>query len=64
LEQVAAAWRMPMVNITHEPFNYDDESWVISSESYIPPTNLRTNDSSKDKAEPPEPEKAEPAEKE
>jgi hypothetical protein len=53
-----------MVNITRGTFNYDDESWAISSESYIPPTNLRTNDSSEEEESPKPPKPEQPPEKE
>jgi len=54
-----------MVKITHVPFNYDDESWVISSHSYIPTTNLRDDDSSEEKTESPQqPQPEQPPEKE
>jgi len=53
-----------MVNITHEPFNYDDQSWVISSRGHVPPVKKRPVGSDKVKADPPELEDEEPAEKE
>ena len=46
-----------MVKITRVPFNYDDESWVISSRSFAPPTKRPTEGSSEAKPKPPEPEK-------
>ena len=54
-----------MVRIIREPFNYDDESWVVSSRGYIPPAKKRTADSSEARPKPPErPPKPEPQEKE
>ena len=51
-----------MVKVTQEPFNYDDESWVISSRGYMPPRKKPAVGPDKVEAEPPELEDGEPAE--
>jgi len=52
-----------MAKITRVPFNYDDESWTISSRGYVPPRRERPVSPDKADTEPPEPEDQEPAEK-